>query len=267
MSEELIKVTVEGDDEPQVRHDRGNDDDSAAQLAAARADRDAMVQRAHQAEIENFEIKHETALTQAEAAEAQYARAFEEGNVKEMASAQRAIARAEQDITRFGERAQYLKARPAPPSDPIEAFISSKSGPSQKWLRERRHLVEDPRAFAKVNAAHFSAVSEGLQPDSTEYFDHLNRHIGQNGNKNARNGGGVRHATSVEKSRIIESDPNTHDLGNGTVFLTKGERESATDGTIVHTFGPKKGQPVGLAEMARRKAALIKQGAYRRLDQ
>ena len=53
--------------------------------------------------------------------------------------------------------------------------------------------------------------------------------------------------------------------------LTKGEAQSATDGTLVYNFDDpsghkkfKKGDPIGIEEMARRKREMKKQGLYDR---
>ena len=53
------------------------------------------------------------------------------------------------------------------------------------------------------------------------------------------------------------------------VVLTRGEQLAATDGTHVWNYDDpsgkfKKNDPIGIREMARRKAALTKQGAYDR---
>ena len=55
--------------------------------------------------------------------------------------------------------------------------------------------------------------------------------------------------------------------GGTEVRLTKGEAQSATDGTLQWNFNDpkgkfKKGDPIGIQEMARRKKAMTEQGLY-----
>jgi hypothetical protein len=259
--DELIKVSIEGESAaPESRSPEPAASDTS------RAEINEAWRHANEAKLGHVVALRDARSIEADAAVAEYERAFEEGNVRAMGAAQRKMTRAEVDLARLDGDHEALKARTAQPADPVEAFIAAKTAPSQRWLREHRDLVEDPHKFARVNAAHFSAVAEGLRPDTDEYFSHLNRHIGlQDSSK--RNGGGVRHLSSTESSRVNPHDPNTHDLGSGGVFLTKGERAAATDGTICWQYGPKKNSPIGLEEYARRKREMIRQGSYRKLDQ
>src|SRR2546430_1232457 len=143
---DTIKVTIEGadNDEPQVR--RSTDED-AGRLAASLAERDEWVRRADQAELTAVESKYETARTKADAAKREHSRAFEAGDIEAMSSAIDAMALAAADAKQLEARHENLKRAAARPADPVEAFISSKSAPSQKWLREHRDLVEEPRKF------------------------------------------------------------------------------------------------------------------------
>ena len=43
-------------------------------------------------------------------------------------------------------------------------------------------------------------------------------------------------------------------------------RLRATDGTLTWNHGPKRGQPIGIAEFARRKAAMHAEGRYSQLN-
>jgi hypothetical protein len=62
--------------------------------------------------------------------------------------------------------------------DPVEAFCEGKTEPSARWLREHRDWVTNPQKNARLTSAHFDAVAEGLTPDSSEYFEHVERAIG-----------------------------------------------------------------------------------------
>jgi hypothetical protein len=146
------------------------------------------------------------------------------------------------------------------PADPVEAYAAGRSEPTKNWLREHRDWVEDPKKNARLTSAHWAAVAEGHQPDSTDYFDFVEQRIGlRPGGSNAQR--------KSDLSTVNRGDPNTHLLDNGSsVYLTDGERQQATDGTLTWSFGPNRGRPIGLTEMARRKRELIKQGAYVRMD-
>jgi hypothetical protein len=120
------------------------------------------------------------------------------------------------------------------------------------------------RKSAKVTAAHFDALAEGLQQDTPEYFQHVERQIGLGGN--SRRPGSERGA--VQRTADYDpSKPSTHVRNGGKdVFLTKGERERATDGTLVWNYGPNKGKPLGIQEFARRKAEMVREGRFDRLE-
>jgi hypothetical protein len=59
--------------------------------------------------------------------------------------------------------------------DPTEVFLGSFSPRTQGWLREHRDLITQdgygrPGLSNKAMAAHYSAVAEGIAPESDEYF-------------------------------------------------------------------------------------------------
>jgi hypothetical protein len=121
-------------------------------------------------------------------------------------------------------------------------------------------MIRDPKKFSKLQAAHYDALAEGHAPDSPGYFAAVETRIG------------LRKA-----ERKTAFDPNnvrTHIRGN-EVRLTKGEHERSLDGSLVwgrHDLAAGRctaaqlNEPIGLAEMARRKKILAAQGAYDRLD-
>lgn len=72
---------------------------------------------------------------------------------------------------------QAMEARPkaqpeAPPSrlDPVEALASQLSPRSAAWVRNNPQYATDQRLFQKMIAAHNLVVSDGIAPDSDEYF-------------------------------------------------------------------------------------------------
>ena len=134
--------------------------------------------------------------------------------------------------------------------------------------------MSDPKKNAKLSAAHYNAVAEGLAPDSSEYFDSVETFIGikGNGKANGHSNGKEqpKRKASVPVAPVQQSGGVTS--GNGTeVRLNKSEAQAATDGTIVWNYDDpsgqkrfKKGDPVGVQEFARRKAKMTAQGLYDR---
>jgi hypothetical protein len=222
----------------------------------------------------------------AAAAEAAYARAFEAGDGMGMARATRAMQRAENDRAQLVEAKSSLqeaaKRQPTQqqreqpqqrrqPADPVEAVAASLSPKSAAWIRAHPECVTDPKANARMMAAHNLAIADDVALDSEEYFERIEAGI-----KPAKK----QQEQQVEKKASDGRRPSSAAASGGatggglnggatTVKLTKGEAASATDGTLVWNYddptGQKrfaKGDPIGLAEMARRKHEGQKAGLY-----
>jgi hypothetical protein len=153
---------------------------------------------------------------------------------------------------------EYLRRAPVTSGDPMEDRLSAFTDRTAAWFRSHPEYLSDSRQNSRVQAAHHFAVADGLTPDTDEYFAHCEKTLnlrGGNGNRgNGRSsGGGMRGGMSD----IVPSDPRTHVQGN-RVYLTENEKRIAQDGTLTWNYGPKKGQPLGLEEFSRRKAAMVK---------
>lgn len=242
------------------------------------------------------------AQQEATAAESEYAVAFEKGDAPAMAKAQRKMANAEARVVRLDEARADLEIqkkaverapqrREAAPArqqqdgssdDPVEAYINGRTAPTQKWLRAHPEWITDSRKNTKLSAAHLDAMAEGLKTDTPEYFEHVETFIGlkQNGrdqsrdngrdNTNGRDNGSQKRRTAVPVAPVQQSSGGTNG-GAREVRLTQGEAKAAQDGTLVWNYDDpsgkkqyKKGDPIGIQEMARRKESLTKQGAYDR---
>jgi hypothetical protein len=226
------------------------------------------------------------AKAEAEAAEQAYVAAFEKGDSVAMGKAQRQIANAEARAVRLDEaRAdlEYRKkqapteaqdVRRAEPrqaaTDPVEAYLEGRSDPAKKWLRNNPQFITDGRKNAKLTAAHYSALGEGITADSPEYFEHVESFVGLK--SNGANGGQPqpKKRPSVPVAPVHQSSGGTNG-GSREVRLTPGEARAAQDGTHVWNYDDsspqkrfRKGDPIGIQEFARRKEALTKQGAYDR---
>lgn len=228
------------------------------------------------------------AEAEADAAEAAYKTAFDAGDSAAVAKAQRKISESVSRLTRLQEAKADLEdvqkrkpadtqqqQRPAVSSDPVETYIAGRTTPTQNWLRQHKEWITDPKKNAKLTAAHYEALSDGLATDTPEYFERVEKFIGLK----TDDAGGKKPAPQREASQRRQGAPTVPvgHAGGGTngggneVRLTAGEARSATDGTIVHnTPDPtgknrwKVGDAIGLQEMAKRKLALQADGRYDR---
>lgn len=264
---------------------------------SARNEADRARQEVAASRVDVVESQYDTVATglasaqaEASAAEQEYAAAFDKGDAAAMAKAQRKIANAEARAVRLDEaRAELEVRRKEPPrqqqrdlqqrrtsasDDPVEAYVADRTAPTQKWLRAHPEWVTDPTKNAKLTKAHLNAVSIDLAPDSDEYFEHVENFIGLR--KPAQSGNGRDPAPQAKRKTSVPAAP-VHQSSGGTnggareVRLTSGEALAARDGTHVWNYDDpspqkkfKKGEPIGIQEMARRKEALTKQGAYDR---
>ena len=234
-----------------------------------------------------------SAKTEADAAEAAIAVSMQEGNWTEVAKQQRRLARAEAESVRLNEAKVDLETtkiapRPAPQVetrqqevDPTEAFIASRDTATQAWLRDHADDAKilatnsNPRRAAKINAAHSDAISEGLQEGSKDYFDHVEKFLGMKKEepKVEKPNGEVQVKAHTRKASSAPVAPINGSGGvseGGTeVRLSKGEVAAATDGSLVWNYPDptgknrfKKGDPIGVEEMARRKAKMTAEGRY-----
>lgn len=249
-------------------------------------------QRAIRAEGEVVTSQLDTVLTglaaadaEATAAEQAYAVAFEAGDGAAMARAQRAIAGAVSRQQRLTEAKEDLedaaKTRRAPadqtrqqtqqrvpPTDPVEHFAQGMSPKSAAWIRAHPECVTDNKMNARMLAAHNLALAEDVAIDSDEYFQRIEAGIKPAGAKTAdgRAGDGRRPSSAAAPAAGGSGGLNG---GGVEVRLTKREALSATDGTLVWNYDDPttqkrwvKGDPIGLAEMARRKHEGQKNGLY-----
>jgi hypothetical protein len=262
-----------------------------AEERATQAERQASqaLGRAAESQYDTVLSGLEAAKAESESAEREYQAAYDAGDGKAMAAAQRKMARAEARAVEYegaknsieararrSDQEQTVERRTEPteasqvqqPSDPVEAYISQRTEPTQKWLREHKEWISDPSKNAKLTAAHWNAVGDGLAPDTPQYFEHVEKFIGlrqasKSGNGAARKSGGPPVAPVGSPSGGGANG------GSNTVTLTAGEARAATDGTLTWNYPDptgknrwKKGDAIGVQEFARRKQEMKKQGLY-----
>jgi hypothetical protein len=261
-----IRIQIEDDDttpsnaqaEESIEDIRRRGEESAAEVARLRHE-------AARYRAETARNRVSTALTRAgmEAQEAatEYRGALEAGDIDLQAGAQSRMAEVEARRARLQEHAELLeRSQRVQLADPVEAACAGKTATTANWLRSHPEHVRDPRKLAKLQSAHFDAEAEGLVPDTSEYFSHIERTIGLS--DGLARGSGDR-AAARPAMKVNRNDPSTHvQHGGAEVYLTKGERERATDGTIVWNHGSRRGQPIGIQEFARRKSTMHAEGRY-----
>lgn len=230
-----------------------------------------------------------------DASEAAYVSAMEAGDWKKAAEAQRNLADARSDLKRLTEAKSDLEAAkaappqpretrteaPTAPADPVEAFLSRCEPGTAAWLRahpdEARVLAtnSDPRRVAKLRAADNDACAEGFAPGSKEYFAHVETFLGMNKTAAKPNGSNGTQAPAPKRPAAppaapVSASANIVNGGeNNVVRLSPGEAKAATDGTHTWNYDDpspqkkfRKGEPIGIQEMARRKKIMTEQGLY-----
>lgn len=226
------------------------------------------------------------ATAEADAAEREYVAAAEAGDFAAQARAQRKISGAEARIQRLTEAKGDLEdAKPAKATqraetspeprqaqqDPVEAVASGMAPRAAAWIRSHPDCITDKSKNAKMMATHYAALAEGLEEGGNDYFERLDAMVNAAPAKVTTE----QPKPAVDGKRPMSAAASGANAGGGmngggtTITLTKREVEAATDGTHVHNYTSadgkfKKGEPIGVQEFARRKAALTKQGAYDR---
>ena len=263
--------------------------EAARQAGMARAEAEAARGQVADREADSIASGLSAAEAEAEAAQQAYAAAMEAGNFTDAAKAQRRMARAEAESVRLTEAKSTLEARkaepqqpqrPPPAVDPVEEFIAQRTEPTQRWLREHKDWITDPKKNAKLTSAHYSAVAEGLTADTDAYFEHVETQIGIRQPRNAdgtfapANGNGAVKPAAHRKSSpppaapVVQTGGGTSG-GSNEVRLSRAEAAAATDGTLKWNYDDptgqkrfKKGDPIGIQEFARRKREMQRQGLY-----
>lgn len=129
----------------------------------------------------------------AEMLERDYANTLAEGDYTKAAKIQRQMAQTESRLMQLAQGKEAVEERltyerqmleqqrrqPQPqfeeqPTDPIEAQIQAVRSPtSQAWLRSHRDVLADPVKTKLMTAAHYEADALNIQPDTPEYFAHI----------------------------------------------------------------------------------------------
>jgi hypothetical protein len=233
--------------------------------------RAAFIERAHalnelkEARAENAAARVRAAESQAQAEQAAAVRALEEGNWNDHAARQRNISELAVERARAEDAARYWQNQPDLPSDPVDAFIASRSNEpeTQAWLRAHPAdaLVlatgSDPRRAAKITAAHNDALAEGHASGSAAYIAHVDRYLG------GRASGGAE-TPAKRNIRVVKSS----ETPRGEDEMSKGEYRAATEDVLWgNEGGAKRGEPIEVEEYLRRRNVMRKTpGWFNKLD-
>jgi hypothetical protein len=273
MADDEVRVQIPSDDGPApakdldraIAEERRRAEEANRRAAQYRAEAAQARQYVAQQQAANVANGIDAVRAEAESAKRDFEEAMNMGAFDRAAECQATIAAAEVRAQRLQEHQAYLQSAPQQPrttGDPVEDYISQRSGPTQSWLRAHREWVTDPRKNAKLTSAHYAAVAEGLTPDTDQYFAAVESRLGLR--RDAKGEGAYK-----------PNDPRTHVRSDGAIHLTHGEAERATDGSLTWQKHDVKagrcdpsqvGEPIGHREYAPRKRELLRAGAYNRLD-
>lgn len=157
-------------------------------------------------------------------------------------------------------------------TDIVEAMAATLAPPAAAWIRAHPDYASDPNKNTRLRAHHALVVADGFTVNSPEYFAEIEKRLGMTGDGSDAGKRGA--ATPPPASQRGASPPPRPsapargsddvgmDSGKVTVKLSRSEQSMATDGTMIWNYGPLKGQPIGVKEYARRKAALQKDGRF-----
>lgn len=172
------------------------------QLAAERQRaNDAAAERdriANQARVEVTDANYQVVLgaidratKDGETAEAAYAKAMEAGDYVAAAKAQRLMSKVELALSQLDGVKAQIEANAKRPAtegrvertrdenaDPVESFANSLTPASATWVRQHPEYVRDASLNKKMLGAHHMALGDGLQPDTPDYFAHVEKTLG-----------------------------------------------------------------------------------------
>jgi hypothetical protein len=305
LKSQLDKMTRQRD-ENQRRADTEARGRADAEARAKAASDEAEAAKTGSVDAQRLAIDNAITANQAalDSAKKSLAAAWAEGKFEDAADIQATIAANAAEIaqlkagkmalgtpdTTTGRVEKKPDARPSE-DEKFNRYISQFSPVAQRWLRDHPDAVTNPDLNAKLIRAHHVAEDQGLEKEGPEYFRLLEEKLGY-----IDPGGGDDVDVDLPRRSQQERQPVARQTvarqrasapvrgsdsgsgranGNGSdtmrVKLSQGEREAATDGTLVWNHDDKdgrfkKGDPIGLNEYARRKVALEKAGRYKNTD-
>ncbi len=164
-------------------------DEIKKQLAAERAERLAIQERANREAQENSQLRTtiqdndlQTVTSAIESRKRDMTilktnlkAAFAAGDADALADAQDAIGRVSAELLQLESGKAALETRPKPEAqvDPVDRLASSMQAQfpnSAQWIRQHPEFVRDPAKYRRMTAAHELVVADGVKVDSPEYL-------------------------------------------------------------------------------------------------
>jgi hypothetical protein len=257
---------------------------ASEEIARTRQENSEVKRQAVQSTRSSIDSEIVTIDSALEEAEAAYARAFEAGQGADLAKAQRRISeltvkkadneRRKAELPSDEQLKQQEASRPRTEQEAIDQYIEQFKPRSQAWLREHPECVTDRTKNQRVIEADKLALRAGLEPESDEYFEFIDRRMGyvdggDTGQRQQRQPEPEQQPMKRASTPMRSAAPvrgggaGLQVQGTRRVKLTEGEIQNATDGTLQWNYDDpsgqnrfKKGDPIGVNEMARRKAAM-----------
>ncbi len=298
--EEMKRSTEEANKARDEANNRLQETQRRASADAARSRQEAATSRkaSIDAQKQTFDTAIQATDLALDAAEAELSAAYDRGDGAAIAKANRKLAeltanRAENIRRKSDVEAQEaaLAKEPAkgqeedigggPGDSPFEKYVKQFSPRVQAWMRAHPDVVTDQKRNRLVFVAHDEAIDAGHADQSDEYFRYIEKRMGYQTNGTAdrrQNFKDLREETRQDPRNMSQQQQRQQprpsapvsreggiDGGRGSVRvrLTDGEVKNATDGTICWGRGhPQEGQPIGVNEMAKRKAILQNNGRY-----
>jgi hypothetical protein len=249
MSDDSIRVTIEGDESSTPRGGRSSDTAYVPSPETRRvfAERSSALNELRDVKIQENLSRQHLLATKANAEQDAAKQAWEVGEIDRMHGHQRNASAFDAERIQAEAEGRRLEATPYLPRDPVEAFIQGRDSATQAWLREHMDdalvLATSPNSqrALKLDAADRDAVAEGFERGSKKYFEHVESFVG------------MRTDSKRQPKQFLKAGELPKAGQKDTVHLSKREYELATDGSITWESGPKKGQPLGAAEYIRRR--------------
>lgn len=276
---EAPKVETKDNDEG-IEAVRAQVRDFEEKLSAEREEKEAARRRAEAAEREAAQIKTRVVDTEIDAvanalavsemeldgAKRELKKAMEDGDFDAVVSANEKLAQKTLEINRLKEGKEALEQRSKQPetnADPFENYVSRFTPRSQDYLRKHKEVVTDPKKNKLLIAAHYEAEASGYTADTDDYFDFIDQRMGYKNVENEKPAPKTQQRGTTPAAPVSRSvDSASASTTPNVIKLSAGEAKAATDGTILWNHGPDKGKPIGVKEYARRKAQMMRDGAY-----
>lgn len=165
---------------------------AAAEAARAREDANRFRTEASDNRLNAVVTAIDNVSKEAEMAQARFEAAAQNGDYKALALAQREISQAEARLLQLQNNKAALEDEAKNPqqrqtettpayTDPVERYVATGriTPRSAEWVRSHRDVVlPDGNVKPEVIRAHWSALGEGLTPDTNEYFAHIDQKLG-----------------------------------------------------------------------------------------